>query len=147
MVDGARWWLPAVAEPAGRSELAEADQQVGPADPAFAQRVLDPGVGAPGVPDGGDPASQQPAQHRHGFEDPRAARQRLGPRERDVHVAVDEPGDQQAARAVDALVAVQAEADLGDPVAVEPDIRAKTRTGLGVEDARSGEQRHASSLR
>jgi hypothetical protein len=108
--------------------------------------VLEAGVGTPGVPDGGDPARQQPAQHRHGFEDPRAARQRLGPGERNVHVAVDEPGDQQAARAVDP-VTVEARADLGDPVGVQPDVRAGRLTGLGVEHEGAGQHRHARSFR
>lgn len=64
-----------------------------------------------------------------------------------MHVAVDEPGDQQPARAVDTPGTVEPGTDLGDPVAVEPDVRASRFAGFGVEHPRADEQRHASSLR
>ncbi len=55
-------------------------------------------------------------------------------------VAVDEPGHDEVAGVVDALIAVKTDANIDDPVAFDDNIGDTCPTGAGVENVSAGQQ-------
>jgi hypothetical protein len=131
--DRAATGAPAVGVPAGLAEQRHRGEQPGAGDQAVGQRLLHAEVGAARVAHGGDPGGQR----RHhvpggGIELVRERLvqqpERVDAGEDQVHVAVDEPGQQGQAGQVHAVVAVQPRPDVDDEPVGHDDVGCR---GLG----------------
>ena len=145
--------------PAGLADRVPAEEQPRTRDRPVRDRRRQPGVGAAGVPDRGEPAvqhrRQQPRrlQRRVRRRPPRHAAE-VGVPGLDVHVRVDEPGQDRTAADVGSLRAGLGRRaggpDVDDPVAVDDHLPARDRTpGQHVHDRdviQNGD-RHRATLR
>ena len=130
---------PAVAVAARLADHPQAELDARTADQALVSRLPDAEVGATGVPHRGDPGVERARHVPRRIEDPIGERLlRQAPQvdvgDPDVHMAVEQPGQDRAAGDLDRLVAIEAAADVDDAAILDDQVAGRRIAATAVED-------------